>query len=402
MKYQKILILGSLIKNQGGKLTTGLTNVIWNLAKQLSNKEDLKVYLFATDFYHNHKQVDNLEILGWQLKDVLRYILTNPIQTLRFLSYSYKILVHYRLKFFRTFIYLIIFKNVIKNTKPDILHIHGTNYIYFHFLLEQKELPIIITIHGINGIDPNIKNYQKQRKIEKIITNLTFEKIVFISTNLREDWIKIYGQPKSSTSVIINAFDNEIFKYDASIFQENHTRIRISTIARVYPLKGQERVIEALIQLAANDLFEYHIVGKGDFAYVKRLKDRAVKNNLEVFFHGEMTPIQVAKFLQTTDYMILPSSSEGFGLAILESIATGTKVIIPRTLPICKEPGILNDHNSIFIQDSTVHSIKEGLSFLIMSEKNNYPKYKVSATMKNISWINIAEEYFNLIKNLNL
>jgi len=399
MKRKKILVFGSLIREQGGQLTTGLSTVIWHISKHLSDNKNLKVFLFATDFYKSQKQVGKLEILGWNLKVTIFDILKHPYQTIKFLSISFYMLIFFRLKFFRSFIYLLIFDRAIKNTKPDIIHIHGTNYIYFHYILKGKRIPIIITVHGINGQDPNIKNFKFQRKIEKIISNCSFEQFVFVSTNLRDEWSKIYGLPKSKTNVIVNAFDSNIFCFEGSTIQRTQNKVRISTVARIYPLKGQERVIEAMSKLPNKEYFEYHIIGNGDNEYVNMLKKRVENNDLNVYFHGERDSTTVASFLRSTDYMILPSSSEGFGLAIIESIACGTKVIVPSSLPICKEPGILNLQNSIFIHDSSADSIKEVLYHLDVTKDISYSKIEVSNSVKNLNWNNIADKYYNIIYN---
>lgn len=397
MRYKKILSIGSLIKSQGGQLTTGLSNVIWNLSYFLSMKNDLDVSLLATDFYQESKKNGNLKIYGWTKKIMFFYILSNPLSTIWFLILSIYLLIVFRLKFIRTFLYLLIFDRALKVINPDILHIHGTNYIYLHFFSRNRKKPIFITIHGINGNDSNIKNSLYQRKIEKIITKANFKQIIFISTHLRNEWVHLYGETKSLSTVILNAYDDSIFKLGVKTEIKKSNKTRLITVARVYPLKGQERVINALAQIEEKKLFEYHVIGAGKNDYLKKLKTLATNSDIDVFFHGEMNSSEIAKHLSISDYMILPSSSEGFGIVFLESIACGTKIIIPENLPISKETNLLSNKNAVFITDSTVESIKMGLK-AILSEKK-YSRSEVAKSLPKLNWNTIADKYQALIND---
>lgn len=95
--------------------------------------------------------------------------------------------------------------------------------------------------------------------------------------------------------------------------------------------------------------------------------------------------------------MILPSSSEGFGLVYLEAIACGVPVIIPQHLPLAMEGAILNDGNSIKIEDSSSDAIKSVLPTL---QGRKWDRKKVAATVISYSWENIAEEYVELYASL--
>ncbi|MGB4659605.1 MAG: glycosyltransferase [Mobilitalea sp.] len=396
MINKRILTFGTLTKAQGGKLTTGLSTVIWKIAYNISSYRSIENSLFAVDFYQEKKYVDDLEILGWTKKNLILQILKNPISSLKHFFVSLFLFYRYNLKIIRSFVYMVLFDRIIKLKQPDIIHIHGTYYIYFHFMPKEIREKIIITVHGINGFDKNIVNYLNQQKIEKIITETCFKHIVFVSTQLCNDWIKFYGKTKSDTHIIINAYDNQIFKYKQPEKFENKNKIIITTVARIYPLKGQERVIKALAEFEDKETIQYHIVGKGENSYVENLKKQAFLNKVEVFFHGEKDAAQIVDILSFSDYMILPSSSEGFGIAYLESIACGTKVIIPKDLPICKEPNLLNNINSIFINDSSINSITKGLRLLKNDVK--YSKVLVSLSLGNLNWKEVTDKYLDLLK----
>ena len=88
--------------------------------------------------------------------------------------------------------------------------------------------------------------------------------------------------------------------------------------------------------------------------------------------------------------MILPSSSEGFGLVYLEAIACGVPVIIPQHLPLAQEGNILNEKNAIRIADSSSKAIEAILPSL---QERKWDRKDVSASIISYTWDNIAKEY---------
>jgi len=400
MKNIRILSFGSLLKEYGGNLTTGLALVMWKLAYHINKKDGIKVSFAVTDYYYEKSEIDGLDVIGWTKSGLIKYILQNIIIATKYFFVSIYLFIIYREKLIRTFIYLIFFDKSIRESKPDILHVHGTNYIYFLYLDHKFKNKIILTIHGMNGFDCDIKNYRSQRKIEELITVTEFNKVIFVTSDLRKQWIEKYGKLISDSCIIVNAFDNHYYNYceDEGIKNVIKDKIILSSVGRVYPLKGQERVINAISLLKEKNNFEYWIIGDSDIRYTTNLKAIAKSFGVEVIFFGPLKPSQVAKRLKQSDYMILPSSSEGFGIAYLESIACGTKVIIPNILPLSKENNILNTINSIFIKDSSIEAIAECLMELISLP--SYNRYVVSQSVTHLNWENISEDYYQLIKSL--
>ena len=96
--------------------------------------------------------------------------------------------------------------------------------------------------------------------------------------------------------------------------------------------------------------------------------------------------------------MILPSSSEGFGMVFIESIACGTPVILPKILPLANEPNILCKKNSILLDGSEVDSITNCL--VNLPDKNNYDEGEVSKTVDHLSWISIAGQYREIFRSI--
>jgi phosphatidyl-myo-inositol dimannoside synthase len=92
--------------------------------------------------------------------------------------------------------------------------------------------------------------------------------------------------------------------------------------------KGQDRIIAALPALVArgHDVV-YVVVGEGDD--VARLKKLAVEAGIadRVSFIGPVFSERLAEAYRMADLFVMPSTGEGFGIAFLEAMASGTPVL---------------------------------------------------------------------------
>ena len=194
--------------------------------------------------------------------------------------------------------------------------------------------------------------------------------------------------------MILNAYDKNVFFYDRKSFNSNNI-IRLTTIGSLSELKGQIRVMEALA-LIKNKKIEYTTIGTGSKILINTLKSIASKNRINYTHYGRLSPKEIKLKLNETNFMILPSSSEGFGLVYIEALSCGVPVILPQSLPIVKER-FINNNNAILLNDSSIESIKHVIE--------NITKYKfdlknVAMSVNHLSWGNIGFQYANLFNNI--
>jgi phosphatidylinositol alpha-1,6-mannosyltransferase len=92
--------------------------------------------------------------------------------------------------------------------------------------------------------------------------------------------------------------------------------------------KGHERVISALPELLAKGYdLAYVVVGEGDDR--ARIENFAWKTGIgeRVHFLGGVSPECLAKLYRAADVFVMPSTGEGFGIAYLEAMASGTPAL---------------------------------------------------------------------------
>ncbi|TYQ28120.1 glycosyltransferase [Pseudanabaena sp. UWO311] len=115
-------------------------------------------------------------------------------------------------------------------------------------------------------------------------------------------------------------------------------------MSRIHPKKGLEYLIESLGKLKEYN-FALIIAGSGESDYVQQLQDLLVaqgisdRAHLVGFVEGEIKNL----YLQGSDLFTLTSHSENFGIAVMESLAAGTPVLITDGVaiaPMVKEKAI--------------------------------------------------------------
>jgi glycosyltransferase involved in cell wall biosynthesis len=109
-------------------------------------------------------------------------------------------------------------------------------------------------------------------------------------------------------------------------------------LSRIHPKKGLHLLLAALAKLQPSQLNGKRlvIVGGGESSYVRRLKRFHENNRLRlprIDWIGEVWTDAKWPYLQGADLFCLPSYSENFGLAILEALQVGTRVLTTNQTP---------------------------------------------------------------------
>lgn len=387
----KILSFGHLPTWAGGQQEQGLANVIYNLALNMSRMATVDIKLAATDVFVEKLKVENLEILGWTKRTLLIYAILNPFLSIRYIISLFKEKFKHKhnfsiLNYFFKGLHL---HRSIVRTNPHLLHLHCAHSLVFLPIIPQK-IKIVLTIHGTVGNDPEIEYHNEYAIFEKELCHCSrIQEIYFIASSLVKEFEDSYNGIEVSTKTILNAYNSDKFFYIEPI---KHKNVHLCTIATIQPRKGQCRVVEALTNTNLDYL--YSCIGAGDDNQIHLLTQS--KCNLQ--YLGKMTPDEIRCFMAKVDYMILPSSSEGFGLVFLEAIACGVPVILPKDLPIVQEENIIKPGiNAILLEDCSASAIANLLPKL---NEYNFNRKDVANSIVNYTWSNIAKQYIDCFEQI--
>ncbi len=111
-------------------------------------------------------------------------------------------------------------------------------------------------------------------------------------------------------------------------------------LGRLHPIKGADRLLDAFQRLATrNDRAVLVLAGPDEWRLEKRFRKRLGETGLSnrVRFPGMVAGREKINLLARADLFVLPSDAEGFSVAMLEALASGTAVLLS---PGCHFPEV--------------------------------------------------------------
>ena len=390
----KVLTFGHIPKFFGGQQQQGLANAMWATASAMaSQRKDYEVVFCATDIYKLFTVIGGLNTLGWTRFSLLAFLILAPARSIRLISKIVPLCKKYELQVVRTVFKALHLQRSISIVRPDFMHLHTCEAVVFIESGVVDAENTIVTIHGIFGRKGPIG----LNAMERALSSKNLLSLVFVSSNISNEWIETYGVSNLRSRVIQNAFDrNQFFfegKTQGTLCQGSKKVCRLLTIGTVCDRKGQKRVISALNQLKSNELrceFKYTIVGDDPQGLIKEFLELALESNTDVDYIPYLPPEGLRGLLAEVDFMILPSSNEGYGLVFTESIACGVPVVLPKDLPICEEPNLLSEHNSVLLESCSSDAI---FDFLCKIQSFTFERKGVSDSLPDLSWEKVGLLY---------
>lgn len=256
-------------------------------------------------------------------------------------------------------------KEVLKETKPDIVNVHGTRAAFLLkivLLTTKKNFKFVYTVHGFHLAHKNgIKN-----KIFLFLENLT--NFLFVDNLVcvgLDDYNLILKKTWSKKNVVLikNGVEKPIEKENIEIKKiKDDSKFIILTICRLHYQKDVATLIKAVSLL--NDNIKLVIIGDGP--QKEKLKQIA-SNTEKIIFLGNQN--NASSFIHYFDSFILSSNWEGLPLVILEAMLSNVLVIGSNVHGI-KEL-IKNNVTGFLFEKSNVYNLVEKIKKSIYEKNNN-------------------------------
>lgn len=152
------------------------------------------------------------------------------------------------------------------------------------------------------------------------------EKIVVPSPSVADVAAKWSWISPDKIVVIPNAIDPDEFSHAT---RKPDGVIHIGFIGRLDPIKRVPLLIEAMSKLEGR--FHLDIYGEGEERGTIEQAIRRHRVDEIVTLHGAIAKPQAA--LENIDLLVLPSLAEGFGLVLIEAMASGVPIIVGENIP---------------------------------------------------------------------
>ncbi len=191
-------------------------------------------------------------------------------------------------------------------------------------IAKAKRKPLVATIHDVYR-ETWLQKYGLKGYLmtgfERMMLKLPYAKIITVSNSSKKKLIE-NGVPEHKIEIIPNGVDVE--RYDVVKVQKSE-RPRVIYVGR---LIGYKHVDDLLVALSKLDFdVELYIVGEGPERKNLEALRRELKIDHKVTFTGFVDERKKIELLKSSHVLVLPSSTEGFGIAVIESMAAGTPTI---------------------------------------------------------------------------
>jgi glycosyltransferase involved in cell wall biosynthesis len=211
----------------------------------------------------------------------------------------------------------------------DILHCQGINCVLFSLTakLFHPRLAILNTVHDSG-------NYSSYSGAKIFLANRLCSETIAISESVRTEILTRHMDP-ARVITIYNAINTHKFQYCDRPSRpplRERDAIRVVNVARVFPKKkGQDVLLDAIALLAERyPALRCDFAGaaaKGQEEAFRSLQESVRSKHLEDRVHFLGSVDDIGAFLAAADIFVLPSRYEGFGIALVEALATGLPCI---------------------------------------------------------------------------
>ncbi len=234
----------------------------------------------------------------------------------------------------------------------------SSNEVVFHAHLPRSELlcalalrpkSFVVTRHNSEPFFPKAPSFIS-RALSRFV--LSKAKVCIAISQAVADFLQNQGELTKSTKVIVIHYglSKSIVEKRELIESEIPRKLELGTIARLVPQKNVPLLLKA-VQIIKSDIdLDCHltIAGTGPLRQELKLMSVNLGIELDVTWVGQIH--EVADLYQQIDLFVLSSNYEGFGLVLLEAMASGVPVVARRISAI---PEVLGkDHPGLIESDN--------------------------------------------------
>jgi len=358
----------------------GTEKLVWELSKYMV-KQGHEVTILQTDLYEK----------GYKWKAVER-------------KEGIDIITCRNDRFIRGFGYSKEFKEKLKEIWKgfDIIHIYGhgrfTSEYALRFIKNKKPI-----VYSACGFFHNKKHSFAKKLYDRFFRRSA--KHIDFCTGLTGIENKRYGQlgvRENKRGVVPAWIDLKKFKKRKINKEKLRRKYGIEKkktllyVGRIHKSKGLQYIVEAVKNLDVNFL----IVGRdADFSVVlkEKIKEYGIGDRVKLL--GGLDDKDLLETYSLADAFILFSNWEGFGIVVLEAMATGLPVIVSDrgSLPTLIKPR----ENGIVVKYPNVNELKENIQLLFKDKKlEKKIKNNSKSFVKNFEYSRVAKQYEKIYEKL--
>ncbi|MCX6765522.1 MAG: glycosyltransferase family 1 protein [Candidatus Moranbacteria bacterium] len=236
------------------------------------------------------------------------------------------------------------------------------------------------------------------------------DKVIAVSESTKNDLNTFLGIPPGKVKVIYSGLDKRFFETPSIDTQKvlgkyGITKKYILFLGTLEPAKNISRLLEAFALYKEkykklNKKFDYQLVLAGKRGWLSQEYSQIAKDlgiNRDVVFTGYIIGDELVPLFKNSQFFIMPSLYEGFGMTVLEAFATGTPAIISRVSSL---PEIAEDA-AYFVNPIDKEEIADVMiKFATDENLRNVYRQKGLEQVKKFDWEKTAQETLEVYKSI--
>lgn len=294
--------------------------------------------------------------------------------------------------------------------QPDIIHVHGATMETAPLVLGAMKsgFPVLVTLHGLNSFDSLIRLSDEDRLFEPMFIRFLNSSGVWmsaVSSGVRTKAItRFHVEDPDRFRVVGNGVNldrfsvsesRSVLKRKAGLTPETHVLLSVGSLSA---LKNHRLLLEAILRLPADELERTVVLIAGEGRERESLANFAGKSGLagRVRLLGRIEGSELADLYAAADLLVLPSTSEGFGMPVLEAMAAGTPTLSFADLDAMAD--LFSPGGMTLIRERTPEALAGGIREALLRE---WDSQAIKNHSQRFSWDSVATQYEALYANVS-
>lgn len=279
----------------------------------------------------------------------------------------------------------------------DLIHSHYWLSVWVGRRIQTWwKVPHVTMFHTLGAVKNAIGIGEEEPELRVVTENELIEDshcIIASTESEMRDIVSYYGASQDKIKIIPCGVNLSTFhNIDQSSARQNlglNGNSIILFVGRIEPLKGVDRLLEAISKLDKKKI-ELIVIG-GDTesqSELDRLHNISQELNIQdlVTFTGNLEHEELPQYYSAADICVIPSYYESFGLVALESLACGTPVVSTRVGGIEK---IVQQGKTGYIVDSnSAPELAKGIAKILSNKSSGSPRANTEFIRDSISQFN--------------
>ena len=279
---------------------------------------------------------------------------------------------------------------------------------------ESWTVPHVFMFHTVGAVKNSTVGSEKEPELrtatEKHLAR-NCDRILVATDKERDHLIQYYGAYPQTIGVVPCGVNLDLFRplerakaRQKLGFAQDESIVLF--VGRFAPLKGIDRLMEAMCHLQHHQRLRLIIVGGdgSDTPEFRGLQKLARNLGIQegVSFVGRIEQDKLPAYYSAADLLVVPSYYESFGLVALEALASGTPVVATKVGAM--ESILKEGTTGQVVSNGSPRLLAKGIEKFI-SGSNGLSAHEVRASVLRFSWANVAsamiEQYAAVLREWN-